>query len=179
MARVQNYTQGGYTSPANPFLDQETYAKVLPVWVKACIDAILYVVTKGGAEMVIGKRKILPQKDWWVFGGRILTTDGALQEALSRKLTEEVGIQVAASRIPEQPACINYMRWSDDGSAVVALAFPVAITEEELMEMMQKLSNSPEFEDIRVLPPEEIVASEEYHPVLRGCAQELMKHIGL
>lgn len=42
MALAKTYTQAGYQPPNQVFLDDETYKKVLPVWVKACVDAILY-----------------------------------------------------------------------------------------------------------------------------------------
>lgn len=177
MTHVTNYTQEGYQPPENPYLDKGLYEKVLPVWVKACIDAILYVVKEGKAQMIIGKRKILPQKDWWVFGGRLFPTDLTLQDAVSRKLKEEIGIEVTTERIPREPACLNYMRWSDDSSTILAPAFIVEVTEKEIEQMIAYLPQSPEFSEIRILDPDDVLSTSEYHSVLRICAKALIQHL--
>lgn len=171
MTLVNDYTQNGYVSPAKPFLSDEVYGQVLPVWVKACVDAILYFRTVDGVvRMVIGKRKILPQRDWWIFGGRIFVSDVTLRDALARKLREEIKLPVDVTRIPDEPAVINFMHWSDDNSVILAPAFIIRITEVEYQQMQNNLSVSPEYSELADVDPQDIRDGEQYHEILRKCA---------
>jgi len=175
---TKTYTQPGYTPPGKTVLDDETYQKVLPVWVKACVDAILYVQPKNhDPRMVIGKRKIQPQKDWWIFGGRILVSDESLQAALSRKLRDEIGLDIPENRIPQYSYLLNMYRWSDDNSVVLAPAFLVEITQKEFSQMLKNVPCSKEYEEIQALIPQEVHGNESFHPALRDCAVALISHL--
>lgn len=174
MAIAKTYTQVGYQSPEQVFLDDETYKKVLPVWVKACIDAVLYFLHEDGTyKMVIGKRKIQPQKDWWIFGGRVFVSDLSLQAALARKLNEEIGLNILPARIPEEILCLNVYRWSDDNSVVMAPAFALKISFEEYKEMHRNLSASKEYSELAALPLRMVADNSCYHSALRDCAERL------
>lgn len=114
--------------------------------------------------MVIGKRKIQPQKDWWIFGGRVFVSDESLQTALARKLLEEIGLNINVNRIPQEIARLNIYRWSDDSSVVMAPAFLIEITHEEFVQMEANLSESKEYSQLAFLPPLMLAKDPRFHP---------------
>ena len=174
------YVESGYQPPpkSEVFLDKATYEKVLNKWVKACVDVVLYYPFGDGSyRMVIGKRKIQPMMDWWIFGGRIFVTDNSLQGALSRKLTEEIGLTVEAARIPNEPLRLQMYKWAPDNSVILAPAFCLEITPAEYDQMRCNLAKSPEYSDLDALEPEAIAKEQGFHEALRDYATSLSLHL--
>lgn len=172
---TESYSSNGYQEPSETFLDEDTYRKVLPRWVKACVDAVLYLRTSNETFMVLGKRKIEPQKDWWIFGGRILVSDPTIQHAIARKLREEIGLNIDLSRIPDSPARVQFYKWGEDGTVSLAPTFLVEITWEEYAKMHGNVSASPEYSELMHVSTAVVVTSETLHPALRDCARTLME----
>lgn len=73
---TQTYIEHGWQPPppGEEMLDKETYQKVLPRWVKDCVDVVLYFQPADGSawKMAIAKRKIQPMMGWWFYGGRLI-----------------------------------------------------------------------------------------------------------
>ena len=173
MIVTKTYVQEGYEPPKDSYLPKELYQKVLRVWPKPCVDAVLYYRTGDATYMVLGKRKIQPIMDWWIFGGKVFSTDESLQAAMCRKLKEEIGLDVAIERIPK-PFRQHMYKWADDGSVCIADTFLVEITHQEYLQMRDNLSKSLEYSGLAALPPSQIVAEESYHPAVRDCAVALL-----
>ncbi len=57
------------THTRRTFVKDEEYALMLDNITKACADFLL--VNKCTGEVLIGKRNVQPQPDWWFCGGRV------------------------------------------------------------------------------------------------------------
>ncbi len=179
---TKTYMENGWKPPQETMLDEETYRKILPRWVKACVDAILYFYDDHNKmfKMVITKRKIQPMMDWWIFGGRIFVTDESLQHALSRKLREEIGLtDVSPSRFSKEPLRLQMYKWAPDNSVVLAPAFSLEITPDEYKQMQQKLSQSPEYSELMATDPVIVARNLKFHEALRDYASSLCKFLGI
>jgi len=176
MARINNIVQHRYTAPTTTHLDDETYKKVLPVWVKACLDIILYYQHQDGTwRIVIGKRRNPPlQNQWWIAGGRLLATDLTLQDGAIRKVSEELGIKLSRQQVPEHSEIINYFHWEEDKSIVLAPAMFVQLTTEQATAAPPV--NSPEFSQVQHIDPRLIAnASSPYNQNLRQIVTQFIE----
>lgn len=71
------------------FIPKELYTKILEVIPVPCVDMV--VVNRGA--FLVGKRTNHPKKGhWWIPGGRVLKGE-SLEQAVARKLKEELGIK--------------------------------------------------------------------------------------
>ncbi len=183
MTPTKTYVEPGWKRPPSKdaILDEETYRKVLPIWVKACVDVILYLRAADASwRMVIAKRKIQPMMDWWIFGGRIFATDESLQHALVRKLKEEIGLaDINPDRIPNEPLRIQMYKCAPDNSVILAPAFCLEITPAEYQQMQANLADSPEYSDLNALAPWAIAGNNGFHEALRDYASSLARHLGI
>jgi len=166
VAKVVNYAQAGYTPPRDPFLGTELYKQVSPVWVKACADVCLFIRTAAGQlRMIVGLRG----------GGRLLVSDDTIQKAIVRKIAEEFGIAISPNRVPDQAGMLQFMRWSDDNTAVLAPLFFVEITDTEWRDIQSCNTRSKELSELRSVDPRAVMApGAGYHQLLRGIAKELL-----
>jgi len=168
------FTQSGFQVPEKVFLDKATYDAAMKSIVKSCVDVGFWVRLGGIPHVVIGKRKILPQKDWWVWGGRMTHADEDFHATACRKLGEEIGLSLPKDRLPPEPNFLNYYRWADDGSAVMAPMFVVELSKAEVDQLYANLASSPEYSEIAVVNPTQILAkSDQYH----GAVVRLTQHI--
>lgn len=110
------------------FLPDEDYAKALDCLVKGCCDILIVRTGQGemsssglestgqikssfrdegetdrvveGMEVLLGKRKVYPQKDWWYpCGGRMKTGENPLQAA-QRIFKRELDLDIKSPSIP-------------------------------------------------------------------------------
>jgi len=174
MAITATYVKEGYRPPADPFLSKEVYQEVLTRWPKPCVDAVLYFQYEGKTYMVLGKRKIQPQQDWWIFGGRVFVTDESLPAAMARKLHEEVGLDVGVGSIPNEPFRIHMYKWPEDGSVSIACTFLVEIARVDYLQMVANVAKSPEYSEYDALDPSWVTKQEGYHQAVRDCAEILL-----
>jgi hypothetical protein len=62
-------TDGSFTSHRK-FLSDETYSEALDSIVKGCSDVLIVDSTK--TKVLLGKRLVHPQPDYWFMGGRMM-----------------------------------------------------------------------------------------------------------
>jgi 8-oxo-dGTP pyrophosphatase MutT (NUDIX family) len=90
MLDVPHFVTGPF-SPQNIFLSDEEYGRALDAIVKGCSDA--FILSAKGTHVLLGKRKIHPQADWWFIGGRIRPGETP-QAAIKRNMKRELGLEV-------------------------------------------------------------------------------------
>ena len=120
--------------------------------------------------MLMGKRKVHPQPDWWVLGGRMKAGD-TVEEAAGRNCRRETGIDIAPERWSF--VCCQTMLWQfrkqapeGNGTADFGVIMTARITAEERASMNMC---SEEYESFGWFVPEDLIkpdAQLKLHPVL-------------
>merc|ERR1719159_1501656 len=91
---VPHHDTGGFVSHRK-FLDDATYGDALDCLVKACTDMLL--VHPDGERVLLGKRSVQPQPDWWFVGGRMMPGETPAQSC-RRLLKRELGLEIDVAR---------------------------------------------------------------------------------
>ena len=96
------FVTGPFT-PQRVFLPDREYGLALDALVKACSDVL--VVSSDGTKVLLGRRKVEPQPDFWFIGGRSRCLWPALcQHAAHAHLTRErTSTPDRATRRPWRP----------------------------------------------------------------------------
>lgn len=162
---LPHFETGPFECHAKHLPDRE-YADALDSLVKGCSDVL---VTKhGGGAVLLGKRKVHPQPDYWFFGGRMFP--GSTPKACAVKLLRrELGIHVSEDRL--HSICCSSLAWAmreqapkHHGTADVQLVLTIDLMDDEVTALN--------------LDPGEYVASQ-WVPtvdVLAGCYHPALKH---
>ena len=169
---MPHYVTGTYTRNKT-FLNDEEYGRALDCFVKGCAD-LFFTDAKG--RVLLGKRKVHPQPDWWVLGGRMKAGD-TIEEAAARNAKRETGVDVELSRW--QFVCAHTMLWQfrkqapeGNGTADIGVIMTAQLTEEEIASMNMC---SQEYHEFAWFEPEALVADESLHPVVRNGVNHLLK----
>ena len=85
----------GDFQPVDRFLEAKVYAQALDCLTKAVSDVL--VLDASGTKVFLGKRKVEPQPDWWMIGGRARPSESAHQAA-ARNAKRELGVEFAPRR---------------------------------------------------------------------------------
>ena len=102
---VPHHNTGGFTSHRK-FLPDKEYGDALDTLVKACSDMLL--LHPAGDRILLGKRKVHPQPDWWFTGGRIFPGETPVQSCC-RLLKRELSLDIAPDRF--QTVCAQSLAW--------------------------------------------------------------------
>ena len=104
-ASVPHYDTGGFTSHRTHLPDAE-YAQALDNMVKACTD--LLVRSSDGSRVLLGKRRVQPQPDWWFVGGRMFPGETPASSC-ARLINRELGLKVGSDRL--DVVCTQSLVW--------------------------------------------------------------------
>ena len=88
------------------FLADKEYGEALDSIVKGCSDMLL--LSPDGKRVLLGKRKVQPQPDWWFTGGRIFPGETPAQSCC-RLLKRELGLEIEPSRF--ETVCCQSLAW--------------------------------------------------------------------
>eukprot|EP01100_Stratorugosa_tubuloviscum_P011478 TRINITY_DN5127_c0_g1_i2.p1 TRINITY_DN5127_c0_g1~~TRINITY_DN5127_c0_g1_i2.p1 ORF type:complete len:157 (+),score=49.97 TRINITY_DN5127_c0_g1_i2:58-471(+) len=88
---TSHFETGTFKKKEKVFLEEREYALALDSLVKACVDILICDNNKN--KVLIAKRCIEPQPDWWFIGGRMLPGETLIQTAL-RILSRELSIDL-------------------------------------------------------------------------------------
>lgn len=149
------------------FFDNEIYTKIVAGLPIACVDVVPH---NGKDAIYLAKRSIYPQKDWWIFGGRLTTVDETLYSGMQRKFTLETGNEFEIARF--QFLDVNTYRWlrvaqGDFPGMNIAVTFAVEITHEERQSIENGLTPK-EYEKDQGVQPFTVkrLVDENCHPAL-------------
>jgi isopentenyldiphosphate isomerase len=174
LCHLPHFVTGEYTRNKT-FLGDDEYGRALDCFVKGCADLLL---TDDRGMMLMGKRKVHPQPDWWVLGGRMKAGD-TVEEAAGRNCRRETGIDIAPERWSF--VCCQTMLWQfrkqapeGNGTADFGVIMTARITAEERASMNMC---SEEYESFGWFVPEDLIkpdAQLKLHPVLFRGVKELV-----
>jgi ADP-ribose pyrophosphatase YjhB (NUDIX family) len=94
MERCPQFVTGEY-KPTQAFLPDTEYSLALDCLTKAVSDILVF--NHDQTKILLGKRKVEPQPDWWLIGGRARPGE-TTKEAAARNMKRETGIGVVPSR---------------------------------------------------------------------------------
>lgn len=165
---IGDYIEPGYVSHGT-FLDEETYSTVLDSIVFVCVD--IMATHKG--EVLLARRTRHPQKDWWVFGGRMKTGE-TLTGAGHRLLAAEIGLDIAEERLKYLLSFSAAWKTrahepASHGSHNVSMMFTFELTDREVKE----LQLNDEYSDSKFVTLTDILEDQSYHPAMHQCARAL------
>ena len=126
-------------------------------------------------EVCLGKRKVQPQADWWMLGGRMKAGD-TIQEAAGRNAKRETGLSVDPSRWTF--VCAQTMLWQfrkqspeGNGTADIGVIMTATLSDEEVLAMN---ICSAEYSAFGWFEPSALLADPALHPVVRHGVRELV-----
>lgn len=146
------------------FLDDKSYGLALNTFVKVCCDIIF---TNDKNEVLLCKRKILPQNDYWVVGGRCYHgTD--IFDNVKRISDREIGIDINKERF-KLISFTNYI-WGlrqqypqNNGTSDLVSIFKCELNNQEILNI--KL-DSNEYEHYKWVDIN-LVNKSNYHPAIK------------
>jgi len=144
---VPHHNTGGFTSHRLRLPDKE-YGEALDCLVKGCSDMLL--LSPDGGTILLGKRNVQPQPDWWFAGGRIFPGETPAQSC-GRLLSREFGLEIAPARF--QVVCCQSLAWGMREQP------PQSNGTTDLQVVLSLLLTAPEVEKV-VLDPQEYTASQ-------------------
>ena len=101
-----HFTTGPFESHKK-FLDDDVYGVALDCIAKACSD--FFLVHPDRERVLLGKRRVHPQPDWWFNGGRMMPGE-TVPTSCRRLLKRELGLEIETDRV--EPYCCSTMAWS-------------------------------------------------------------------
>lgn len=165
----RHFVNGSFTSHAF-WMKEEDYSKSLDNFVATCVDCI---VLNSKEEMLLGKRTIEPQPDWWIVGGKMMPGE-TFEEAVVRNVKRELGLNIDSSRFAFLPSIYSLV-WSrrqqapkDNGSHTVSITTILKITDNEVA----RIKPNYEYEALWWIKPENI--DSRFHPALKCYANDVI-----
>ncbi|CAI7902736.1 unnamed protein product [Closterium sp. NIES-53] len=171
---IPHFETGNYKSPG-VFLADAEYGRALDCLVKACADFfILDTDSSENCRILLGKRKVEPQPDWWFMGGRMRPGEKP-EDSVVRLLSRELGVTVepGAVRFLSVHSYWWYRRVQapvENGTCDISGVFTVAIGADQAAAI--KLDEE-EYSDSKWVSIADIIDGEHYHPALRQSARDL------
>jgi 8-oxo-dGTP pyrophosphatase MutT (NUDIX family) len=170
-AYVPHHATGAFTSHRK-FLADKEYGEALDCLVKACSDMLL--LSPDGARVLVGKRRVQPQPDWWFVGGRIFPGETPVQSCC-RLLKRELSLEIAPDRF--ETVCCQSFAWgmrqqppmehgTTDSQVVLSLRLTVA-------EMSKVVLDPKEYDEFTWLEPDAILTGP-FHPALKFAVSSLL-----
>jgi len=166
----------GHFTPRKVFLPDREYGLALDALVKGCSDVL--VVSSDGTRVLLGRRKVEPQPDWWFIGGRSRPGDTTIAAA-RRNVHRELGLLLDESRYQ---VVANYsMVWSyrqqaptEHGTADLSTIHTVYLTPQEEQDGVPALDPN-EYHESQWWNIEEILSdpNDRFHPCLLSSLRSL------
>lgn len=130
---VPHHNTGGFTSHRVRLPDKE-YGQALDCLVKGCSDMLL--LSPDGLKLLLGKRNVQPQPDWWFAGGRIFPGETPSQSC-QRLIRREFGLEIDPARF--QVVCCQSLAWgmreqppASNGTTDLQIVLSLVLTQSEV-----------------------------------------------
>lgn len=165
---ARHYAEPGFTSHAC-FMEDDEYGRALDSLVISCVDLVLV----NGGKILLGKRDQLPQKDWWIIGGRMRPGE-SFEETAQRNAKRELNLDIA----PERFSFLTVFStvWSkraqspqENGTHTISTVMFAVISNSE----KNAIVYNDEYSETQWVSPEEILEGE-FHGAVKQCAQAVL-----
>jgi len=173
MFDTPQFVTGPFTS-RRVFLPDREYGLALDALVKGCSDVL--VLSSDRRKVLLGRRKVEPQPDWWFIGGRSRPGD-TTTAAAARNVQRELGLELSESRFD---VVANYsMVWSyreqaptTNGTADLSTIHRVCLTKAE--EDNGVTLDPKEYHESQWWDIDDVLAqADRFHPCLRSSLKAL------
>lgn len=130
---LRQYVTGIFMSCAER-LPEEIYAHVLDSIVVACVDILVF--RKNGCVLLV-RRRVEPQPDWWIPGGRMMPGE-SFQEAAGRIIERELGLKINSERFIHANRVYNLIfgqrqqKPQDNGTHTISVTCIVVLDDDEI-----------------------------------------------
>uniref|UniRef100_A0A7S4JQY6 Nudix hydrolase domain-containing protein n=1 Tax=Odontella aurita TaxID=265563 RepID=A0A7S4JQY6_9STRA len=174
MFDTPQFVTGPFT-PRRVFLPDREYGLALDALVKGCSDVLL--VSASGKRVLLGRRRVEPQPDWWFVGGRSRPGD-TTTAAAARNVKRELGLDFPENRFD---VVANYsMVWSyrqqqpsENGTADLSTVHSLHLTAEEEEAGVPELDRK-EYHESRWWDLEDVLGEgDRFHPCLVNAVRAL------
>uniref|UniRef100_A0A6U0IU65 Nudix hydrolase domain-containing protein n=1 Tax=Minutocellus polymorphus TaxID=265543 RepID=A0A6U0IU65_9STRA len=176
MFETPQFVTGPWSNREKPvFLEDREYGLALDALVKGCSDVL--VVSADGQRVLLGRRKVEPQPDWWYIGGRVRPGDTTTAGA-SRNVRRELGLEFPEERFE---VVANYsLVWAyrlqapqDNGTADISTIHALYLTEEEEKNGVRSL-DPDEYAESKWWNIDEVISQTvRFHPCLISSLKSL------
>ena len=102
---VPHFDTGGHESQAS-YLSDEVYGLLLDNISKGVSDMLI--VHPDGGKILVGKRNVHPQPDWWIVGGRMMPGETSV-DSCRRLLKREISLDIHPNRF--STVCCQTLAW--------------------------------------------------------------------
>ncbi|GBG72688.1 hypothetical protein CBR_g12256 [Chara braunii] len=188
--RCPHFVTGNYVQ-RNVFLGDKEYGMALDCLVKACTDVLLIDEDSDRARILLAKRIVEPQPDWWTSPNMLLTapfknysSEGSTarrarvggrmrpgetpEESLARLISRELGLEIESRR--PRLLGVHSLAWekraqapAENGTCDLSLVYTLVLQEDECSKICL---DQKEYSDSRWFRLEEI-SEGEFHPALQ------------
>jgi len=168
MFETPQFVTGPWHRETPIFLENREYGLALDALVKGCSDVLI--LSSDGLRVLLGRRKVEPQPDWWYIGGRSRPGDTTTLAA-SRNVRRELGVDFPEERFE---VVVNVsMVWAyreqaprENGTADVSTVHVIYLTEEEEGRGVASLDPDEYSESKWWVVDDVIGQTERFHPCL-------------
>ena len=181
MFETPQFITGPWSREKPVFLESREYGLALDALVKGCSDVL--VVSADGRRVLLGRRRVEPQPDWWYIGGRSRPGD-TTAAAASRNVRRELGLDFPEDRFE---VVANYsLVWAyreqepkDNGTADISTIHAIFLTKEEEGRGVPAL-DPDEYSESKWWNIDEVIGkTERFHPCLISSLQSLKAKVTL
>ena len=163
-----HFVTGDFT-PQKVFLPDKEYGLALDALVKGCADVLLTRGEGASLRILLGKRKVEPQPDWWFVGGRTRPGDTPAEGA-ARNVKRELGLAIETRRfvhVNTYSFVWNYRQQAPttNGTADASTVFELPLTQAEADGLGPSKFDKNEYADAAWVGPLDILEGD-YHPCL-------------
>ena len=171
-----HFVTGDFT-PQKVFLPDKEYGLALDALVKGCADVLLTRGEGASLRILLGKRKVEPQPDWWFVGGRTRPGDTPAEGA-ARNVKRELGLAIETRRfvhVNTYSFVWNYRQQapSTNGTADASTVFELPLTAAEADGLGPSKFDKNEYADAAWVGPLDILEGD-YHPALQQAVRDLL-----
>ena len=175
MFETPQFVTGPWNRVKPVFLEDREYGLALDALVKGCSDVL--VISADGQRVLLGRRKVEPQPDWWYIGGRVRPGDTTTAGA-SRNVRRELGLEFPEERFE---VVANYsLVWAyrqqapqENGTADISTIHALHLTEEEEKNGVRSL-DPDEYAESKWWSIDEVISKpDRFHPCLVSSLKSL------
>jgi len=159
------------------FLPDREYGLALDALVKGCADVLVTSVGAEGLKILLGRRCVEPQPDWWFVGGRTRPGDTP-EEGAARNVKRELGLALPTSRfrVVGSYSFVWRMRQqapATNGTADVSTVLELRLGRDEASSIQVDSFAKSEYRDAKWLDPLEILQGD-FNPALQQAVRDLL-----